>query len=1058
MCIPQTHEQDIKGKISNKTITNITQSMSDDSVESIFEPHSPDTSENVEKMNNSDHQPTITDSNDKTSDKVNYNTTCEDNLDSQSYDPSKILKEIRAKNRDRLIIGSLNINSVRGKIEPLKFLVKNNLDVILISEAKLDSSFPTEQFNIDGFSTPFRLDRNALGGGLLIYVRNNIPCRQLNKHTLQPNVEGIFIELNLRKNKILLFGGYNPKKEYISHFLSSIGDNLDVYLGDYDNYLLIGDFNSEITERAMSDFCETYNLSNLIRDVTCYKNAKNPSSIDVMLTNREKRFCNSMTIESGLSDFHKLTVTVLKTYYKKQEPIKIKYRSFKNFNENNFKMDLSLKLENFNTECMTYDDFISIFMEVLDHYAPMKSKIIRGNNGPFMNRVLSKSFMKRSRLKNNYNKDPSEINKSLYKKQRNFCVNLLKREKRNYYNNLKMNIFKDNKTFWKNIKPLFSDKHKKNNKISLLINNKIITEEKVIAESLNDFFIESIEKLKIEPFTKSGPNDKTTSKSISEIIDQYNLHPSIKKIREYYDVKEVFHFHNMTSQEFKQKINNLDTKKAIAPNDIPTKVLILSNEIVSDYLTAIYNRSENVKNFPESLKLANIIPVHKKGDTNKLKNYRPVSLLPTISKLFENNMYTQILNYINKYLSPSLFGFRKGHSTEHCLLLMLELWNKALDAKKYAGAILTDLSKAFDTLNHELLIAKLSAYGFDENSLTFIYSYLRNRKQRTKIGSASSSWKYLKKGVPQGSILGPLLFNIFLNDIFLFTEKIKIANYADDNTSYSVDDDIDSLLDTLQKETNIILNWFQLNEMKANNDKCHLITTSNSSSSVTLGNKTINSASSVNLLGILIDQKITFSEHIIQLCKNGNQKLHALARVAKYLSKEKLKILMNTFIESQFRYCSLIWMFHSRTLNNKINRLHLRALRIVYKNHNGTFQDLLNLDNGFTIHERNLQKLSIEMYKIKNQLAPTLIQGLFSEHDNTYNLRNGRCWETKYIRTSTYGRETFSYMGPKTWELVPPKIKISLSLKIFKLKIKHWKPVGCTCRLCKIFIPNLGFI
>ena len=151
MCIPQTHEKDIKGKISNKTITNITQSMSDDSVESIFEPHSPDTSENMEKMNNSDHQPTITDFNDKTSDKINYNTTCKKKLDSQSYDPSKILKEIRAKNRDRLIIGSLNINSVRGKIEPLKYLVNNNLDVILISEAKLDSSFPTEQFNIDGF-------------------------------------------------------------------------------------------------------------------------------------------------------------------------------------------------------------------------------------------------------------------------------------------------------------------------------------------------------------------------------------------------------------------------------------------------------------------------------------------------------------------------------------------------------------------------------------------------------------------------------------------------------------------------------------------------------------------------------------------------------------------------------------------------------------------------------------------------------------------------------------------------------------------------------------------
>ena len=412
------------------------------------------------------------------------------------------------------------------------------------------------------------------------------------------------------------------------------------------------------------------------------------------------------------------------------------------FNEDQFKRHLSESLERFSKEDMSYEIFFRIFMDVLDNHAPMKSKIIRGNNAPYMNKCLSMAFMKRANLKNKCNKNPSERNASIYKKQRNFCVNLLRREKRNYFNNLHLNIFRDNKTFWKNIKPFFSDNNKANNKkFTLAINDEIISEEKVIAESLNDFFTNSVDNLKIENFLHTPNDGVEASLTVREIIDLYDSHPSILKIKECFIVNGVFKFNDVTSHELKLKISNLDSKKAIAPYDIPTKVLKLSSEIVSGYLSELYNKSEHNNEFPNNLKLANIIPVHKKNTTSLLKNYRPVSLLPIISKLFENNMYTQILNYIKIYLSPFLFGFRKGHSTEHCLLSMLEMWNKALDDKKHAGAVLTDLSKAFDCLNHELLIAKLSAYGFDENSLTFIYSYLRNRKQRTKVGSSLSTWK-----------------------------------------------------------------------------------------------------------------------------------------------------------------------------------------------------------------------------------------------------------------------------------------------------------------------------
>ena len=163
-------------------------------------------------------------------------------------------------------------------------------------------------------------------------------------------------------------------------------------------------------------------------------------------------------------------------------------------------------------------------------------------------------------------------------------------------------------------------------------------------------------------------------------------------------------------------------------------------------------------------------------------------------EIYEKNMYDQILSYIDKFLSPGLCGFRKGYSTQHCLAIMIDRWQKAIDNGQLAGALLTDLSKAFDCLNHELLIAKLEAYGFDRASLQYVYSYLSGRKQRTKVNNSFSEWCNILFGVPQGSILGPLLFNIYINDIFFFVSKSDIANYADDTTPYSTKANLDSLI------------------------------------------------------------------------------------------------------------------------------------------------------------------------------------------------------------------------------------------------------------------------
>ena len=275
-------------------------------------------------------------------------------------------------------------------------------------------------------------------------------------------------------------------------------------------------------------------------------------------------------------------------------------------------------------------------------------------------------------------------------------------------------------------------------------------------------------------------------------------------------------------------------------------------------------------------------------------------------------------------------------------------------------------------------------------------------------------WQDILFGVPQGSILGPLLFNIFLADLFFTLNNTEIANYADDTTPYAVSDNIDDLISSLERSSKDLLKWFDDNLMKSNPDKCHLLFSSREKIKIEIDDFEIGNSKCDKLLGVHFDNRLTVDYNISRLFKKASKNVNALAIVSRYMNLSKRKNLMNAFFDSQLKYCSLKRMCHSRTNKRKIDRLQERCLRIIYNNKQSSFQDLLEKDSSASIHERTVQVLTTEMYKVSNNFSPPHINKIFElRNEHPYNLRQNSQFFWPLVKSVYHGAESLSYLGTK---------------------------------------------
>ena len=285
-----------------------------------------------------------------------------------------------------------------------------------------------------------------------------------------------------------------------------------------------------------------------------------------------------------------------------------------------------------------------------------------------------------------------------------------------YFANLDLNKYTDNIKFWNTVKPMFSSSSIGSKNITLVEKGEIVTDDKTIAETFNAFFIDAVSSLSIEENRALLDDVSEETDPIRKAVKKFQHHPSILSIKKRVQTSDKFSFCDVDCEEMINEINNLDAKKSGTFMDIPTKRLKEVVDIVAEPLSQIWQKEIVLgRKFADQLKRGDITPLHKKLENILKENYRPVSLLPVVSKLFEKLMQKQMKTFIETFLSPFLCGYRKRYNTQYALLAMIEKWKKSLDGKGgFAGAILMDLSKAFDTINHELLIAKLEAYGFED--------------------------------------------------------------------------------------------------------------------------------------------------------------------------------------------------------------------------------------------------------------------------------------------------------------------------------------------------------
>ena len=550
----------------------------------------------------------------------------------------------------------------------------------------------------------------------------------------------------------------------------------------------------------------------------------------------------------------------------------------------------------------SYDMFLSTFTSLYNQCFPLKSVLInkRSNRRPWMTPDLLKLCRKRLKMYRNYKKHPTEHLNRKYKRYRNFVTIKLRQAKSEYYQ-IKFNGVKNNiKATWRLINQILRKNGKISQISSISTSEKVITDDVEIANEFNEFFVNIGQKLLSQQSVE--PMDTCT-------FDSYLNRPNIHSI----------FFNPIVPSEILDVVSNMKNNTSSGIDDISICVVKKVISIICRPLCQIFNISLSTGVVPKQMKIARVTPIHKQGKNDNVNNYRPISVLALFDKILERCVYNRLIAFVDKHslLFKNQFGFRKGHSTSTAILEFINHIYNAIDKKEHTLAVFIDLSKAFDVIDHSILLYKLSYYGIRGLPLKWIASYLSEREQLTVVNGSKSQSRIVGCGVPQGSILGPLLFLLYINDLPYCTQSLNYLLFADDTSIFMSSNDIYSLFNSVNIQLKLVKLWMKANKLILNIDKtkCMLFTTSkkkHDNLALFYDNRKLELVQSTKFLGIFVDSKLSWNVHVNYVCNKMSKNIGVLSKL-QFLPKNILKMLYDTLILPYLSYCSTVWGYTTRS-------------------------------------------------------------------------------------------------------------------------------------------------
>ena len=498
----------------------------------------------------------------------------------------------------------------------------------------------------------------------------------------------------------------------------------------------------------------------------------------------------------------------------------------------------------------------------------------------------------------------------------------------------------------------------------------------------------------------------------------------------------------------KNQLASLDPKKATGIDGISAKFLKLSSHVLARPLTKILNLSIITGIFPEMLKKAKVNPIFKRGDKSDKANYRPISILPVLSKILKRHICDHLKVYLNTFglIYERQSGFREYHSCETALTAIVDDWITAIDNNEIVGTIFLDLSKAFDLVNHEILLIKLKYYQVSNNTISWFSSYLSERSQQVSISGKLSSPRHISSGVPQGSVLGPLLFMLYINDLSLEIQKSVLDMFADDATLTFSGTSVENIIVNLNCDLQEATKWCDNNNMVINTDKTKAMfistshkhpTIQNSTHDLRVGTASVQNSHTERLLGVTLDSTLSWITQVDKTIKKCNSLLFLLGRIKYFLNIPSRQLFFNAYILPHIDYCCTIWGNCNTDLQNRLLKFQKRAARLILDQDMTTSSQVLFQQLGWLrFDERVEYRKAILMYKSLNNLAPAYLTNKFTYTHNIHelNLRSATN-NTLYMPKPNLEiyRRSLSYSGSRIRNSLPESVRSAQNVDAFKL-------------------------